>query len=129
VLEPIGRRDASEPVRASRLRYDDGCTMTTLSNFESVKQGTAAALWRRVGAYLRRYGSFVLRGLHEQRRREAARILAHERYLAGVGGAARLDAVRLDERPKIVPLRRAPATQPSLEPPDAPLDWRQGETL
>jgi hypothetical protein len=53
-----------------------------------------------------------LRGLHEQRRREAARVIAHERYLAGLDRATRLDP---DMRPKVVPLRRSPAMPPSQE--------------
>ena len=87
--------------------------MTMISTFPQMKSGNGiSARMRRAGAMLRRFGAAWMRGLHEQRRREAARIIAHERYLAGLSQAARIDA---DPRPKIVPSRRAPATQPSQE--------------
>lgn len=87
--------------------------MTMSSAFAQMKSvsGMSARL-RRAGALLRRFGAVWMRGLYEQRRREAARIIAHERYLATLDRAARLGA---DLRPKIVAVRRAPSTQPSQE--------------
>ena len=67
---------------------------------------------RRVGAFLRRSGAIWMRGLHEQRRRQAARIIAHEHYLATLDRAARLGA---DARPRIERVHRAPATQPAQD--------------
>ena len=55
-------------------------------------------------------GAAYMQGLQEQRRREAARVLAHGRYLASLDNAARFG---VDARPKIAPLRRSPATQPA----------------
>lgn len=87
--------------------------MTTISTLGQFKAGNGiSAQAYRVGAMLRRCGAAFLTALHEQRRREAARIIAHGRYLAALDHAARLGAETL---PKVVPLRRSPATQPSQE--------------
>jgi len=87
--------------------------MTTLSMFGPAKTGNGlSAQAARVGTLLRRCGAALLTGLHEQRRREAARIIAHERYLSALNRAACLDVAT---SPRVVPLRRSPATQPSHE--------------
>lgn len=113
ILEPISRNDVCDKSHTRGGPERDGCTMTLTSTFAQVKSGSGmSARMRRIGAMLGRFGAAWMRGLHEQRRREAARIIAHERYLASFDRTARRDA---DPRPKIVPLRRAPATQPSQE--------------
>ncbi len=86
--------------------------MTMLVTFGHVKDGGISARARRLGAMVRRCGAALMMGLREQRRREAARVIAHQRYLGGLGCAARLDA---DMRPKVVRLRPSPATQPSQD--------------
>ncbi len=112
LFEPINRDDACDRRMRERLE-NDGCKMTMTSTFAQVKVGNGiSARMRRVGAFLRRCGAAWLRGMHEQRRREAARVIAHERYLAGLDCATRLDP---DVRPKVVPLRRSPVMQPSQE--------------
>ncbi|MGN6570686.1 MAG: hypothetical protein ACTHLO_04650 [Pseudolabrys sp.] len=83
------------------------------STFEQAKVGRGiSARLRRFGRTLRSIGAAYMRGLQEQRRREAALILAHQRYVDSLDRAARFDA---DARPKIVPLRSAPATQPAQD--------------
>ena len=86
--------------------------MTRILTFPAVKDDSVGTRARRVGAFLRRCGATLLMGLHEQRRREAARVLAHARYLDGLAHAARFDS---DSRPKIVPLRQSPSTQPAQD--------------
>ena len=100
--------------------------MTTTVEFESVKGGGVAAVLRRCIAALRRGGALLLMGMHETRRRQAARIIADPHYLAGFGRPGPIDADRLHARPKVVPLRKAPATQPSSDPTDVPLGWPHG---
>ena len=113
ILEPISRDDVCGKAHTLRGPERDGRTMTMTSTFTQVKSGSRmSARMRRFGAMLRRFGVAWMRGLHEQRRREAARIIAHERYLATLNRAARLDA---DARPRIERVRRAPATQPAQD--------------
>ena len=113
ILEPIGRDDVWTTRRTFRARDDhDEPEMTRILTFPAAKDDGMAARARRVGAFLRHCGAAFMIGLHRQRRREAARILAHERYLDGLGRAAWVDA---DARPKVVALRRSPATQPAQD--------------
>jgi hypothetical protein len=113
ILEPISRDDVCGKAHTLHGSERDGRTMTMTSTFTQVKSGSRmSARMRRFGAMLRRFGVAWMRGLHEQRRREAARIIAHERYLATLNRAARLDA---DARPRIERVRRAPATQPAQD--------------
>jgi hypothetical protein len=113
ILEPIGRDDGWALKRTPRGRRDeDEPEMTRILTFPAPKGGGVVARTRRLGAFLRRCGAALLMGLHEQRRREAARLLTHARYIDGLGHAARIDA---DARPKVVALRRSPATQPAQD--------------
>lgn len=103
--------------------------MTAVIKFELAKDANVPARLHRIVALFARCGARLLAGMHEARRRQAARIIADERYLAGLGGAAHLKGAGWDVRPKVVPLRRAPATQPLTGSSDAPLGWPQGEGL
>jgi len=113
ILEPISRDDVCGKTHTHRGPEHDGCTTMMASTFAQVKtvSGMSESA-RRVGTLLRRFGKAWMRGLHEQRRREAARIIAHERYLGTLDRAARIDA---DARPRIERVRRAPATQPAQD--------------
>jgi hypothetical protein len=84
-------------------------TMTLMFAQARFGRGLSARM-RRAGVMLRRFGAAWMRGLHEQRRREASRIIAHERYLASLDRAVPLEA---RARPKVVPLCRSPAPRPS----------------
>lgn len=98
--------------------------MTTLVQFDSAKKKSPArAAMRKLLARLRHGGAVLLFGLREQRRREAARIIAHERHLAGLSRVVRPEADAWDRRPKIVPLRKAPAMRPATDPLEG---WQPG---
>jgi hypothetical protein len=113
ILEPISRDDVCGKTHTRRASEHDGCTTMMASTFGQVKSGSGMSEnLRRAGALLRRFGKAWMRGLHEQRRREAARIIAHEHYLAALDRAARLGA---DARPRIARVHRAPATQPAQD--------------
>jgi hypothetical protein len=126
LFEPIGRNDVCDSPRKRRRRDTNEMAMTAPANFESVKGGAVIAVVRRCFAGLRRCGALLLMGMHETRRQQAARIIADRRYLAGPGRPGPIDAGRLHARPQVVPLRKAPATQPSPDPTDVPLGWPHG---
>lgn len=69
---------------------NDGIMMTTLTRFESMKSRAGIRLALRTMRAARRLGVLVFNAMHETRRRQAARVIAQEWYLAGLGGAARL---------------------------------------
>ena len=100
--------------------------MTTTAEFESVKSGGIAAIMRRLFAGPRRCGALLLMGMHETRRRQAARIIANPQYLAGFGRLGPIDADWLHARPQVMPLSKAPAAQPSPDPTDVPLRGPHG---
>ena len=113
ILEPISGNHEWDNARRCGAREHDGCWMMTTTTYAQARTGRGIyARAYSLGAFLRRCGASLLMGLHEQRRREAARIVAGERYLSGPGGTAWSGA---DARPKVVPLRRSPATQPSQD--------------
>jgi|SRR6185437_1244425 len=98
LFEPIGRDDVCDSTR-KRCRYDhDETAMTATVEFESVKGGASVGAMRRCFAALRRCGARLLMGMHETRQRQAARVIADTRYLAGLGRPGPIDAGRLHTR-------------------------------
>lgn len=77
--------------------------MTALPDFGSVKADARPARLRRVGAALLRGLRRFVMALHEQRRREAARVIVQLRALDATDRAARLAADPRPADPEAVP--------------------------